>query len=90
MKLSDFRTNNTPYQNLIFQRYSNSVLEYPSTSEEYSIKGVFTFVLEAPYFFGVEDEMMDYALNHPNATVFELDNYFGEIVPPQSFKVSEE
>lgn len=90
MKITDFRTQETPYQKLIWEKYAKTVPEYPSTSEEYSQKGVFKLILEAPYFFGVEEDMMEYALNHNDATVFDLIDYFGKIVPPQSFMVSEE
>lgn len=89
MLLSDFRTHNTPYQNLIFDRYSKTVPEYPSTSEEHSERGIFEFVLEAPFYYEVEEEMMEYAKAHPEATVFDLDNYFESIVPPQTFRIVE-
>lgn len=72
----------TDYQKLIVDRYYRIIPEKPQTSEEYSLKGIFQFILEAPYPYEVEEKMFEYAKAHPEASVFDMNDYFDSIVPP--------
>ena len=87
MKFKESVINRSEYRKYIFKRYSGMIPESPLTSEEHSLNGVFEFILEAPYHFGVEDDMMEYVKTHPDATVFDVFDYFKEIVPPQNIKI---
>ena len=70
------------YQKLIVERYYRIIPEKPQTSEEYSLKGIFQFILEAPFYYRVEDEMFEYAKIHTDASVFDMNDYFDSIVTP--------
>ena len=71
----------TPYQKLIIERFADAVPDSRDTSENYSKVNWFFYILEAPFHYEAEDQMLQFANEHPKCTIRELDDYFSEIVP---------
>ena len=66
----------TPFVKLMEKRFHD--VAYPKDGSEcsYETRGEYLGVLNFPRGYGVEDEMMEYALAHEDATMHELLEYF--------------
>lgn len=64
----------TEFQRYMVERYAEDIPEGNYRDEQQ-----FLFVMEASEQYEVEQEMLAYAKEHPNATVQELDEYFDTI-----------
>ena len=62
------------YRELFEKKYSKGKMDY---AEEMDFK----FMANAPEQYGVEDEMLEYLKNNPDATVVELFDQFDKIAP---------
>ena len=65
----------TEFEKLIRERYDHGQKMEP---EE---EGAFMAMLDGPFAFENEDEMLEYAKEHPEATVIELYEYWDSITP---------
>lgn len=71
----------TDFQKKIIERFADEIPDAEEPVENYKKKMAFLWVLNAPEQYENEDEMMEYFLKHPDATIEELDRYFDEITP---------
>lgn len=81
MNLDKLKKYDTKYQKYIKENYAANIPDDTDSSENYSKVGRFYFILEAPYHYEVEDEMLEYARKHPKADIAELYQYFTFLVP---------
>lgn len=63
---------------LVRERYEPA----PDVEMSYRDENDFLFLLNAPEQYEVEPQMLQYAKEHPDASMEELIDYFDEIVPP--------
>lgn len=74
MEKSKLAQYDTEFQRYMVEQYAEDIPEGSYRDEQQ-----FLFVMEAAEQYEVEQEMLAYAKEHPNATVRELDEYFDTI-----------
>ena len=69
----------TPYVKLMVERFES--IAHPKDGSEcaYETLGEYLGIINLPRAYGVEDEMLDYALAHENAPMKELLEYFDSL-----------
>lgn len=81
MDKNDFIRYGTPYQKYIKSLFLDTIPDN-DVGENYKAFMDFDFILTFPYYYEVEEEMLEYAKKHPNADIAELYQHFTFLVPP--------
>lgn len=66
----------TPYVKEMVRRFHDHVYHDDGTTCSYEEYADYLFILNAPRAHGVEDEMLEYAKQHEEATIRQLSEYF--------------
>lgn len=77
----------TKYMTLLRDKYT------PPDDASYEEDAIFLWILNGPVQCGVEDEMLDYMGQHPNASAKELYDFFFSLFPdgiPDEYQVLED
>ena len=77
----DYDKYNTPFQKLLKEKYGSEINANSGDFEESEKYLKFLFLLAACEQYEVENEMLEYVNNHPDATIDDLDAYFDKIAP---------
>lgn len=77
----DWSKYTTEYQRYLIEHYGDGIPYSYDEEDGYARINEFEFMLGAPEQYENEDEMLDYAKAHPDATMRELVEYFDEITP---------
>ena len=72
----------TEFQKYVDDRFGEIVYPDEKNPISYEADMDYQLLVNAPEQYEIEPEMLEYAKNHPNATMKELVEYFDKIVPP--------
>ncbi len=75
------KSKRTPFVKLMVERFADEVYPDGGTTSDEDLLNDSLFLINAPRDYENEDEMLEYAKAHPDATVKELLHYFDEITP---------
>lgn len=71
----------TPFVKLMVERFTDEVYPNGGAASSDKMLSDYLFLINAPRDYENEDEMLEYAKAHPDASIRELIDYFNEITP---------
>lgn len=74
-------TGPTPYMDLIEEKYYNDAFDENNNERSYELYMLYLAIINAPFEYENEPEMMAYVKKHPDATMQDVWNHFKEITP---------